>query len=171
MAMTDSPTMRSDEVPRPITGSGSRGIDLDEREVGLLVEAEDAGGVPGAVVEPHPEGVHVIDDVEVREDVAARVEDDAGAHAVDALRLHRLAERVIGRRADRPLAVDVDHRRLDLVVDVHDLIPALAGRDLPLGGRGGGGGWLKGGGDRWRAPIAAARPAGHEQSAAGGADE
>ena len=77
-------------------------VDLDQREVGLLVGGDDAGGVPGAVVQSHAEGADVVHDVEVGQHVPAAVEHDAGAHAVDPLRLYRLAvERVFGRRVDR----------------------------------------------------------------------
>ena len=169
MAMTDSPTIRSRRRAEADHRQRLGRVDLDEGEVGFLVEGEDAGGVPGAVVQPDAERVHVIDDVVVGEDVAARVEDDAGAHAVDALRLNRLAERVVGRGVDGPLAVDVDDRRLDLVVNVDDLILALAGRDLPVGGADARRRRLKGGGDGGE-PDGGREPGGHEQPAAGGTE-
>ena len=58
-------------------------------------------------MESHAKARHIIDDVEVREDIAATVEDNPGAHPVDALWLHRLsAERIFGL-AHRALAVNV----------------------------------------------------------------
>ena len=58
------------------------GVDLDEGQVGLGVAGDDAGRVHGAVGQADAQRVHVLDDVVVGDDVAARVDDDAGAHAV-----------------------------------------------------------------------------------------
>ena len=53
--------------------------------------------------------LHAVDDVVVGEDVAALVDDDAGAHAVDVLRFAAAIVLVAG--TEGLLAVDVDDRR------------------------------------------------------------
>ena len=57
--------------------------------------------------------LHAVDDVVIGQDVAALVDDDAGAHAVDVLRL--AAAKAFFARAEGLLAVDVDDRRPSLL--------------------------------------------------------
>ena len=83
MAMTGSPFIRSHEVPKRITGSGCLRVDLDDGQVGLGVVRDQAGDGVLAVGQRDLDVAHAFDDVVVGEDVAAGVDDDAGAHAVD----------------------------------------------------------------------------------------
>ena len=82
--MTVSPGIRSDEVPIGITGSGVRGVDLDDGQVGLHVAGEQFGDVTLAVGQGDVDLADAVDDVVIGDDVAAGVDDHAGAHAVDA---------------------------------------------------------------------------------------
>src|SRR5438094_10601763 len=53
---------------------------------------------------------YLLDDVLIGDDVATRIDDDAGAHAVDAVLGRRVGKQLLGRRAaDGAFAVDVDH--------------------------------------------------------------
>src|SRR5947209_8109347 len=64
--------------------SGPRRLDLEQGEVGVVAAGNDEGVERGAVTEADADDVDVLDDVVVGDDVAARVDEDAGAHAVDA---------------------------------------------------------------------------------------
>ena len=55
------------------------GLEADHRQVRLGVGAEDLAAVFSLVGEPHGDLVGALDDVEVGEDEAALVDDDAGA--------------------------------------------------------------------------------------------
>ena len=54
----------------------------------------------------------------IGDDVAARVDDDAGAHAVDAVQRRRRRKFVRGGALDGPLAVDIDDGALDAIDDI-----------------------------------------------------
>ena len=82
----------------------NRGIAGDHDGVGL-----------GAVGKLDAQQGDVVDDVVVGDQVAARVDDDAGAHAVDAAGGGGQRIDVGGSRGEVPLAVDVDDGSLDAV--------------------------------------------------------
>ena len=73
-----------------------RGVDLDHRDVGALVGADDLGRELAPVGEAHGHLVRVRHHVRVGEDVAVGADDEAGARAA-----HRLARpRLLVRRRD-----------------------------------------------------------------------
>ena len=81
-----------------------------------------------AVVERDLDAADVGHDVVIREDVAAFVDDRAGAHAVD-LAGRIVAGRTLGGRRDRLLALDADDGRPGLAHGADDGRHAL-GRDF-----------------------------------------
>ena len=83
MARTVSPIIRSEAVPSGTTRQGRVGIDLDEGQVVLGITGHDHGMMRRLVAEPAPHRNHVIDHVIAGDDVAARIDDNAGAHAAD----------------------------------------------------------------------------------------
>ena len=122
MAMTVSPTIRSDDVPSGMTGSGFGGSTLrTARSCSGSRATTRAGSVVPSGRRTRSE-LHVVDDVVVGDDVAAGVDDDAGAHAVDAAAgcgaTSSFSVEVAGV-GDGPLAVDVDDRRLDPFDHLH----------------------------------------------------
>jgi len=90
--MTQSPTTAElDE------GQVTPGIDLQHREVGLVVGSDDGGGQPGAVGEIDLDLVGALDDMVVGDDRAICADDEAGAQA--ARLLHPLFAETIVRIA------------------------------------------------------------------------
>jgi len=81
-----------------------------DNDVLLGGAGEDAGADGGAVAEADADERDVLDDVLVGDDVAARVDDDAGAHAVDAALRGCLLD--TSDAADDPLCVDLGGRRI-----------------------------------------------------------
>src|SRR5262249_46037583 len=71
--------------------------------------------------EPNAQDVDLLDDMVVRHDVAARVDEDAGPHAVDAVLGRGLGEELFGLVAlDGAFAVDVDDGAPDTFDDLDD---------------------------------------------------
>ena len=66
-----------------LDGRQVRGVDLDQREVGVGVDALDGALELPAVREDHVDRVGILDDVAVGEDEPVRVDDHAGAGAAD----------------------------------------------------------------------------------------
>src|SRR6185295_17494709 len=93
-------------------------FDLDDGDVGALVDTDDLRRIFAAVGHAHRDFVRVGDDVRVREDVAVGADDEARAFAL-ALR-HVTATALATARARQPEALE---EFLDLVV----LISAAAG--------------------------------------------
>ena len=89
MATTTSPTATCVESANSSGCSADDGrVDVENREVGRGVDADDGGVVGLAVREPHLGGVGALDDVGVRDHVTGVVDDEAGA-----LRLGRARSR------------------------------------------------------------------------------
>ena len=89
-------------------------LDLQHGEVGRGIDADDGRVVRLAVREANLRRLGAVDDVGVRDHVAARVVDEAGA-----LRLRRArAHRAVGGRLRRD--GDLDHGRVRPVVDLAD---------------------------------------------------
>src|SRR5262249_10604521 len=113
-------------------GQGLVDVDLEQGQVALGVAGDDAGTRGSAVRQPAADQADVLDHVLVRYDVAARVDDDAGAHAVDAVLRRGQREQLVGGRAlDGAFAVDVDDGGPDALDHIDDVTAA------PAGGRGG----------------------------------
>src|SRR5581483_3981030 len=66
-------------------GQGPADVDLEQGQVHFGVARDDLGVGGGAVAQPDAQQADVLDDVLVGDDVPARVDEDAGAHAVDAV--------------------------------------------------------------------------------------
>src|SRR5690606_11321941 len=81
-------------------------LDLDDGQVVLRVFGQPLGGIDPAVVQRDLNAFHALDYVRVGEDVAAFIDDQAGAHAVDAA--GRLRQIVTGGLDDGFLALDID---------------------------------------------------------------
>ena len=99
-----------------IAGSADRdhrqfffGRDLDDRQVGVWIVRNQRGDEGLAAGQRHLDFFHPFDHVMIRDDVAALIDDHAGAHAVDVLRRVAAADILVGRR-DGLLTVDVDDR-------------------------------------------------------------
>jgi hypothetical protein len=109
-----------------------RVVDLEEGEVGLVVDADDLRGVFGAVIHDDGHRLALVDDVVIGDDIAVAGDDETGAEAGARTRLGpriavlELAEEALHRRAlrhvEEVLRVDVGGyvggRRLD--ADAHD---------------------------------------------------
>ena len=95
-------------------------VDLDERDVGALVAADDLGGEFAAVGELHDDFGRAVDDVRVGDDVAVGAHDEARAQA--ARRLLRAHARAV-RHAAEALEEFVVRA---VFVDVLEVLPALA---------------------------------------------
>ena len=85
MATTQSPTRRTSESPKTTAGSLIGRLDLEHGDVGLRVAADQLGRQPGVVMQNHGDLVGVLDDVVVRHDIAAGVDDESGAQRGGAL--------------------------------------------------------------------------------------
>ena len=86
-ATTGSPTIRSLDVPTVITGSFREALILmTARSVLGSCEMSTAYCKRSLVGQRHFDFLDAVDHVVVGQDVAAFVDDDAGAHAVDVLR-------------------------------------------------------------------------------------
>ena len=97
-----------------MTGSGSLASILMTARSVFGIVGDEAGDGGAAVGERHLDVADAFDDVVVGEDVAARVDDDAGAHAVDLP--HRRRRSRARRFGPHGLAaVDVDDRGLGLL--------------------------------------------------------
>ena len=97
-------------MPTAIAGSESVGVDLEHRQVHHRVVLEHPGRIARAVEELDHDALDLVDDVVVGQDVAAAVDQHAGAHAADARGLV-----LLGREG--PAAV---RRGLLLAGDAHD---------------------------------------------------
>ena len=105
-------------MPIGMAGSCSAGVDLDDGQVRLRVAGHQRGDVVAGVGQRHLDLADAVDDVEVGEDVASRVDDHPGAHAVDPAAT--LAGRGLGGRGnDGLLASDIDHGGPDLLNRLH----------------------------------------------------
>jgi len=96
------------------------GLDLQDREVGFGVAADDVGLVGLAVVERNLDVVGFFDDMEIGQDVAVGADDDAGAETGVALRLsfRAVAEEVAEDRVvEQWMSLLLDFLR---GVNVHD---------------------------------------------------
>ena len=122
MASTTSPTLSRSERPKVATGTGFRSMTSTARSVSGS-RPDDARIRGAAVRELHVDRLGVRDDVVVGDDMALRIDDDAGAEAaLDPLLIAgpHLAEDLIQRGGcdalgHEPGRVDVDHgRRGDL---------------------------------------------------------
>ena len=110
-----------------------RRLHLDQRDVGVRIGADPLGPQAPAVGQPHHDPVGALDHVMVGQDVAIRIDDEAGPGAAArtfTLALRRAAEEVgaVGQRQSRRAGcgaadrarrrVDVDDRRIELLGDV-----------------------------------------------------
>ena len=112
---------------RELHGRQRRGaLDLEEREIGPRVAAHDLGIEPGAVVEDHGHGLGAHDHVIAGDDVAVRVDDEAGA---DAAARHHGAGPGIGREAET-LGEVLAEEALEVLGDGR-AAPLLGGRRGP----------------------------------------
>ena len=103
IASTTSPARRRSERPKVTTGSGVK-IDLQNGQVRVRVAADDVRIRHAAVGELHLDRVGIGDHMIVGDDVAAAVDDDAGAQAaLDALPVARqeIAEQLLPDRRAR----------------------------------------------------------------------
>src|SRR5215472_8003594 len=87
-------------------------VNLDERNIIALVGANGFRRVARLISQDHFDGLRSFDDVVVRENVAARINDETGPRTLDRYRFHE--EVVLGRFGE-----DVGHRRRGLAVDAH----------------------------------------------------
>jgi hypothetical protein len=79
MASTKSPTSRLSESAK-VAAASPRRLDLDHRDVGVVVGADAGGRQRAAIDEPHRDAVGLVDDMAVGDDEAALgVEHHAGA--------------------------------------------------------------------------------------------
>ena len=119
IASTTSPTSSRSESPNGKSGEAAR-FDLEQRDVGLRIGADQARRIGAPVVERHLDLGGVGDDVAVGQDVAARgVDDHAGARALPSRARHlrqieeapeeRVVEQRIGGALDPGAHRDVDH--------------------------------------------------------------
>ena len=108
-----------------------RVVDLEQREVGLLVDADDLGLVLGVVVEDDGDRLALVDDVVVGDDVAVLGDDEARAEAgrIGALPAElAIALVVVLALAVAELLEEALHRR---VLVAEELLHLVA---LPVGG-------------------------------------
>src|SRR5579883_2137328 len=80
-AMTQSPTCSLSEAPRHCR-QGMVGIDLEERQVGALVAANQLGLVSLAIIECDADLCRLADDVVIGDDIAGWIDDETGAEGV-----------------------------------------------------------------------------------------
>ena len=96
MARTQSPTSTPSELPILTMGSGGVGLDFEDGNVGGLVDADDFGGTALVAFriagEADEDPVGFVDDVVVGDDVAARIDDEAGAEGLAFLAVIATAE-------------------------------------------------------------------------------
>ena len=86
-----------------------------------MVAGQHAGAVRRAVAQPDANDADVLDHVLVGDEIAARIDQDAGAHAVDAVLRGSVGKEFLGgRSADRALAVDIDHGGAHALDDLDD---------------------------------------------------
>src|SRR5690606_5259008 len=93
---------------------GHLGVDLDDRQVGARVGADELAGYRRAVSEDHAQLVAALDDVVVGDDVAVFADDEAGARA-GRHNLIGIAEEAAGEAL---LVDDRHYSRADLLEDV-----------------------------------------------------
>ena len=114
MATTHSPTRSESESPSGGERQRPRGINLDERDIGVGIRADARRVQVPAVRQPHHDAIGAVDDVMVREDQTVGVDDEAGAGAaaralrialartieqLRAVRHRQAAEAAVARRA------------------------------------------------------------------------
>ena len=92
------------------------GVNLDDGQIGLGVVRLQRGHHGALVGQGDLNLAHAVDDVKVRENVSAGVDNHAGAHAVDVLRAVSAAIAFVGRLHGR-LSVDGDDRGPRLLHD------------------------------------------------------
>src|SRR6202044_1535150 len=97
-------------------GQGLLDIDLDDRDVGVLVDADDVSGttlIAGAAIgiggELHVDAVGLIDDVIVGDNVTARVHDEAGAEGASGAAAVAIVVAVIATLAAEEAVEEVLH--------------------------------------------------------------
>ena len=146
MAITHSPSRSLSEVAELHRLERLVGMHAQQREIGLGVLADQLGLELGAVVEDDADLVGVGDDVIIGDDEPGRIDDEAGAQRVDAVRrvvqvvalavvvleefveklLHRRAGRQIGQFADVRVDLlrrrNVDHGVDHLFGDIGDVL-------------------------------------------------
>ena len=132
MATTHSPTRSESESPSGGERERPRGIDLDERDIGIGVRADARRVQVPTVGQPHHDAVGAVDDVMVREDQTVGVDDEARAGAAAwALRIalarpieqvgavgHRQAAEPAAARRPARGGVDVDDRGIEPLGDI-----------------------------------------------------
>ncbi len=91
IAITQSPTIGSVAVAELDEGQIVAGVDLEDREIGLRVGADDLGRPARAVSQENLDLVGALDDVIVGDDDAVGADDEAGAEALRLL--HRFPAR------------------------------------------------------------------------------
>jgi hypothetical protein len=64
-------------------------INFDERDVVALVGTDEFRGIAALVAKDDFDGLRASNDVEIREDIAARIDEEAGARAFDRNRIHK----------------------------------------------------------------------------------
>ena len=94
MASTQSPTCAVSELPSLTVGSGRVGVDLDDRQIGGLVDADHARRTAQVLVvrvggELDVDLVGLLDNVIVGDDVALGIDDEAGAERLACTAGHR----------------------------------------------------------------------------------
>ena len=94
-ATTQSPICAALLSPKADIGQRLVGVDLQHREIGARVAADDLGGVFAVVLQGHLDLGGLADDVVVGDDVARGVDDKAGAErdALDAVARHSAGRR------------------------------------------------------------------------------
>ena len=107
---TDHQIVRGGAEIKRHDGQRVGGIDLDDGQIQLGMTGNHDGIGGCAVAEADAQGGDVVDDVLVGHDIAARVNDDAGTHAVDAIGRGGGGVEVAAAGHDVALAVDIDHR-------------------------------------------------------------
>ena len=115
IASTQSPTRALSLSPQTAAGSGLSVLTFSTRDVGLGVAADDLGLQIGVVVQDDGDLVGIGDDVVVGDDVAGRIDDEAGAErgrlarlrlgiaAALAAVIEEILEELLERRARREL--------------------------------------------------------------------
>src|SRR5262249_27582170 len=85
-------------------------VDFQQGEVAFVIAGQDAGAGGGAVGQADADQRDILDDVLVGDDVAALVDEDSGAHAVDAVATVGAGEHLLDAAAPHgAFAVDVHH--------------------------------------------------------------
>jgi len=97
IVITDSPIIRSDEVPISTAGQGGR-VDLGDGQVHHGSFLKHSRRISCAVEQLHDDTLDFVDDMMVGEDIAAAIDNDAASHAAHPWRWFSREKAAIWRR-------------------------------------------------------------------------